>query len=981
MNNAYTRYEYGPNFVRSYATVNNIADEAYSLQVFDGAGRVIAGARNHPGSSGGYSGQLIVYDNMGRVSKQSNPAETSLSTVSLTMPVYPYNWQPAGDDDPNNGGAGWIDSSQTYDWKGRPRVTTNTDGTTKSASYGGCGCAGGEVVTLTDEGTLVNSQPQHRQQRIYSDVVGRTAKTEVLNWDSTVYATTVNSYNARDQVTQVRQYQGTDQSGVYQDTTMSYDGYGRLQTKHVPEQQVDPNNSSSTDHTTWAYNPDETIHSVTDARGASVTYGYVGNNRRLVTSISYNAPSGITTTSNVSFGYDAVGNRTSMTDGLGSKSYNYNQLSQLMSETRTITSVGTFTLSYDYNLAGELKKISDPANATINYGFDSVGRLNSVTGADNLFAGVSTYASNFQYRAFDAVKGLTYGNSKTLSVSYDNRLQASSFEVPGILKKSYQRNNDSSLQFTQDQLIANSKFDRSYSYDYLGRVSTALSGAEARGQGTTDDRPYNEAFTYDAMDHMTSRDLRHWDRSDSTGTQTYVNNRNPSWSYDADGRLTSGSTGTYIYDVAGTISSFGDSDPNMTDQQFDGDGQRVKSVQRSYNDQTNQWVTDSVTYYLNSTVLGGQVVTELSGQGTKQRTYVYSGQTVLAWQSVAVNGSQSVAWEHRDASGASFRMTDASGQGAGEPAELDPVGADGGLFKPLVWNPPDSTGKLVTFRGFEDMDMAGGGCEVDRVPIPCGMVTAGNSMACPNNECSRYNPNLRNGQGGMEDFHAYADGRAFYLAAGWTWTGNEFLGPGGMTVSFIDNHVPAGLGKEYNHALPQKPPGCTFNINISGLSGQNLTDAQTEIRRIFQSGGVALDVTFNPSLNNNPASNSTNLFVVQAFTGEAAKAIVAQGGGSPSRGDILGVTPLFNSNNSYVNQANIRAGTAGLKGLGASIGTMVGRVGAHELIEHRLLGNPSEGTLRDITSSKMSWQELHAGSSTRFNLNLLAAESLLKRCR
>jgi len=62
--------------------VNNVADEAYSLQVFDGAGRVIAGARNHPGSSGGYSGQLIVYDNMGRVSQQSNPTETSLSVLN-----------------------------------------------------------------------------------------------------------------------------------------------------------------------------------------------------------------------------------------------------------------------------------------------------------------------------------------------------------------------------------------------------------------------------------------------------------------------------------------------------------------------------------------------------------------------------------------------------------------------------------------------------------------------------------------------------------------------------------------------------------------------------------------------------------------------------------------------------------------------------------------------------------------------------------
>ena len=49
---------------------------------------------------------------------------------------------------------------------------------------------------------------------------------------------------------------------------MSYDGYGRLQTKHVPEQQVDPNNSASTDHTTWDYNNDDTITFPRSNRGA-----------------------------------------------------------------------------------------------------------------------------------------------------------------------------------------------------------------------------------------------------------------------------------------------------------------------------------------------------------------------------------------------------------------------------------------------------------------------------------------------------------------------------------------------------------------------------------------------------------------------------------------------------------------------------------------------------------------------------------------
>jgi YD repeat-containing protein len=76
----------------------------------------------------------------------------------------------------------------------------------------------------------------------------------------------------------------------------------------------------------------------------------------------------------------AAGNRTTMTDGLGGKSYNYNQLSQLTSETRTFNSIGIFALSYDYNLAGELKKVTDSTNMNINYGYDHTGRLAELPG-------------------------------------------------------------------------------------------------------------------------------------------------------------------------------------------------------------------------------------------------------------------------------------------------------------------------------------------------------------------------------------------------------------------------------------------------------------------------------------------------------------------------------------------------------------------------------------------------------------------------
>src|SRR6185503_18288327 len=46
-NGAYIRYVYGLNFVQSFSTVNNVADETYAIKVFDGVGRVIASAGNH----------------------------------------------------------------------------------------------------------------------------------------------------------------------------------------------------------------------------------------------------------------------------------------------------------------------------------------------------------------------------------------------------------------------------------------------------------------------------------------------------------------------------------------------------------------------------------------------------------------------------------------------------------------------------------------------------------------------------------------------------------------------------------------------------------------------------------------------------------------------------------------------------------------------------------------------------------------------
>ncbi|HEY3579821.1 MAG TPA: Ig-like domain-containing protein, partial [Pyrinomonadaceae bacterium] len=133
VNGAYSRFEYDPSGIRvdTYVTIEEGQGEAHSFQIFDGAQQSIATVNSHPGSAGGYAAQRAVYDVMGRVIKTSNPTETT------ALGNDPNQWTPTGDD------ATWIYTEQTYDWKGRPLVTTNQDATNRTVSYTGCGCAGG----------------------------------------------------------------------------------------------------------------------------------------------------------------------------------------------------------------------------------------------------------------------------------------------------------------------------------------------------------------------------------------------------------------------------------------------------------------------------------------------------------------------------------------------------------------------------------------------------------------------------------------------------------------------------------------------------------------------------------------------------------------------------------------------------------------------------------------------------------------------
>jgi YD repeat-containing protein len=707
-NGAYTRYVHGSYYVQAFSSTNNIADEAYNIEVFDGVGRVRATAANHPGSTGGYRAQLTTYDLMGRSASTSNPFEIT------------GTWAPAGDD---AGGAYY--TTQTYDWKGRPLRTTHPDTTYKEASYSGCGCAGGEVATLTDEGTIDAGVAKRRQQRIYSDVLGRTVKTEILNWQNgTVYSALVNTYNVRDQLTQIRQYAGAEGSGTYQDTTMTYDGYGRLKTKHVPEQNAGAN-------TVWTYNADDTVQSVTDARGATTNFTY--NNRRLIANVSWSvpapSPTPIPTPAAVSFAYDAVGNRTSMTDGFGNVSYEYYPTSRLKSETRTLTGVtnpnsadGKFKLSYDYNLAGQLNKFTDAANMTINYAYGADGRVSGVTGSDTLYANVSNYASNFQYRAWGGLKSMTDGKGNTRSLTYNSRGLPTHFEVSGsIVSQNYDYYDDGALSFVHN--LSDNNFDRSYRYDHASRLAEAKTGGTARnGVGDT---PFYESFGYDVFNNLTSRQTNTWnDQTMASDAASYSNHRRLSsgWSYDEDGRNLTIVSRSNRYDASGRQAQMNSNyvvlghNVNVTQNfGYDGVGARI-----------SESISTVTTYYLTSSVIGA-VVEELDGSGQKTAGFVYSpGGELLATQTPG-NSTNAVTWKHLTSSGTSEYSINTENSTVGR-VEFDPLHADVSTTAPT--NPPsiegqgevnpNHLGNNLSAR-FGDIFNTAAGCMIDGIPSTCDM--------------------------------------------------------------------------------------------------------------------------------------------------------------------------------------------------------------------------------------------------------------------
>lgn len=398
--------------------------------------------------------------------------------------------------------------------------------------------------------------------------------------------------------------------------------------KHVPAQQAGT-------LTTWTYNADDTINAITDARGAVTTYGYAGTNRHLVKTITHTMTG--KPTINISYNYDAAGNRTAMIDGLGTTTYNYNSLSRMTSEVRYINDLGTnYTLSYSYNLVGELKNLTDPFGGTVTYTYDHAGQLKIVNGPNPQNPQFPTYdyIRDIKYRAWGDYKKIQYGENLDLDLEFNSRLQISKFKVAGWVEEflgqgaSYVLMMQSLYEYYSDGRIKNVRAaegggpTHTYSYDQTARLKTGSQYLE-----------YAQTYGYDAFNNMTSRTGSYFGQSHSPYSATYSNNRNTAWSYDFEGNITNDGQRQYTYDAANRPASVSGLNVN---HHPDGDKRLAKVVQNGV-----------VTHYVRSTVMKGQIIAELNAQGARKVRYVYANGRVLAQLVPGMDGEE-IYWIHEN---------------------------------------------------------------------------------------------------------------------------------------------------------------------------------------------------------------------------------------------------------------------------------------------------------------------------------------------
>ena len=399
-------------------------------------------------------------------------------------------------------------------------------------------------------------------------------------------------------------------------TSYAYDAANRETSMTTPLNEV------------WGYGYDENGNrtSITaPSPGGSITYSYDKLNR--LTNIDYSD-----NTPDVSYAYDADGDRTSMTDGGGTVSYVYDSRDRVTSITR-----GSSVFGYTYDAVNNVTERDYPDSRALTYGYDDDGRLSTVT------TGGTT--STYGYDAASEETSLAYpsGNGYTESRTYDHAGRVTQ------VKDANSSSTLSQFDYVYDSdgdptKITTLAGEQNYTYDDLDRITQVC--YQAVTCASTDP---HISYTYDSVGNRLTEssdtaDTTYAYNADDELTSSTTSGATTTYGYDSRGNETQDGTRTFAFDLADRMASTTDAGATMT-YSYDGDGNRLSS---SDGTSTTNYAWD-VNWALPELAIESQ-------GGIVVRSYTY-GLRVLSM----VEGGNSY-YFHSDRLGSIAAVTSSSGQ-------------------------------------------------------------------------------------------------------------------------------------------------------------------------------------------------------------------------------------------------------------------------------------------------------------------------------
>ncbi len=346
--------------------------------------------------------------------------------------------------------------------------------------------------------------------------------------------------------------------------TRTFDGRNNRLSETLPHDAADANPAT----TSYTYDAQENVTSVTDPKGGKTEYTYNARKQVLTTK---DARGKLTTSV-----YDAKGNLTSTTDAANNvTSHTYDTKGNLLTQSVTLDGV-VQTTSYAYDAAGNLTKETDANGHDTSYTYDLSGNRKTQTTTRTLADGsTETLLTRYEYDK----------NGKlTKTTDPDGTFARTVYDVFGRLLESHDKlgRKTSSTYDEMGRLVKTTYPDTTFeesTYDAEGR---RLTSTDRAGRITR--------FEYDDLGRLTKTiyadDTFTESRYDTAGrlVQT-IDARLMStfFTYDEAGRRTSvkdplNNETTFGYDPNGNQTSVKDPRQNTTSYEYDDLNRRTKTL-------------------------------------------------------------------------------------------------------------------------------------------------------------------------------------------------------------------------------------------------------------------------------------------------------------------------------------------------------------------------------------------------------------------